>query len=44
MTQICEISKERNLKSPDFYDKVSIGNQEYEKIFIIFISFSYFNI
>jgi hypothetical protein len=44
MTQICDISNKRNLKSPDFYDKVSIGNQEYERIFIIFINFSYFHI
>jgi hypothetical protein len=39
MTQICEISKKKNLKLSDFYDKVSIGNQEYRMIFIIFIIF-----
>ncbi len=37
MTQIRQISKNFNSRSPDFYDKVPLGSQEYRKILFFFL-------
>jgi hypothetical protein len=37
MTQIRQISKFFNSRSPDFYDKVPVGSQEYRKILFFFL-------
>jgi hypothetical protein len=39
MTQIRQISKFFNSRSPDFYDKVPLGSQEYRKILFFFPTF-----